>query len=148
MEFLDPLAVDDVGLAPRDVLHMTGVHENNLQATCLEDVVDRDPINTRSLHRHGFDSAGLEPVGQAVQIRGLRLESAYRFRIPIGGNGHVVVRRPAVDSGGIRIDPRQHRRRKPLGLFRFGTLASIAIVFHRMLLHTGIVVEHPGTGCG
>ena len=144
MEFLDPLAVHDISLASRDVLHVTSVDEHHLEASLFEDVVDRDPVHAGGLHRHGVDAAGLKPVDHAIQVRRERLESADRFRISIDRHGHVVVPGPAVDPCGIGLDPLERLRLLCLG--RAGTLASNAVTFHRLLLHARGVVSNRGQG--
>jgi hypothetical protein len=48
VQLLDPLAVQDVGLAPRDVLDVPGVDEHDLEAAILENLEDRDPVQASS----------------------------------------------------------------------------------------------------
>src|SRR6266478_9658968 len=45
MEQLEPLAVADVGLPPRDVVQLAGVDEPDLDAPRLEQLVDGDPVD-------------------------------------------------------------------------------------------------------
>lgn len=68
MELLDPLTVQNVGFAAGNVLDVVRVDEHHLEATFFENLVDRDPVHARGLHRHGLDLTGLKPVRETVQI--------------------------------------------------------------------------------
>ena len=46
MKLLDPLAVEDVGLAAGDVLDMTGVDEEDFKAPCFQDIIAGNPVDT------------------------------------------------------------------------------------------------------
>ena len=107
VQLLQPLAVQDIALAGRDVLHVPRVDEHHGEAAGREDLVQRDPVDPGGFHRHGGDAAGLEPVGEAVEVRGEGRERAHRGRIPVGGDGHVMHLGPAIDAGGIGGDALQ-----------------------------------------
>ena len=70
MEVLQPLAIGDVGLAARHVLDMTGVDQAHPEAAVFQDLKERNPENARGLHRHAFDAALLEPIGQLLEFLG------------------------------------------------------------------------------
>jgi len=129
VQFLQPLAVQDIALAARDVLHVPRVDEHHVEAAGLEELVERNPIDARGFHRDAGDAAGQEPVGEAVQVRGERLERAHRGRVPVGGDGHVMRLGPAIDAGGIRVDALQQTgaRRRLLPL-------TTLCLLHRRLL--------------
>jgi len=44
VELLDPLAVQNIALAPGDILEVPGIHQNDLEAALLENLEDRDPV--------------------------------------------------------------------------------------------------------
>ena len=66
---LQPLAVDHVRLAPRHVAQLPRVRQQHLQAARLEQLVHRDPVHVRALHRHRLDALLLQPVGEPRQLR-------------------------------------------------------------------------------
>ena len=59
----DPLGVLDVGLAPRDLPHVAGVDQRQVEPP-LQQVPDRLPVDAGRLHRGVGDPLGGEPVGQ------------------------------------------------------------------------------------
>ncbi len=83
-QLLQPLAILYVALTARNVLHLTRVHQPNLQATLFEYLIHRDPIDASGLEGHRVDTTGEQPVGHGVQVVGHRTELAYRVfrRIP------------------------------------------------------------------
>ena len=107
MELLDPLAVDDVGLPARDILDVTSVHEHHVDAPCLENLVEGDPVDAGGFHGNGGHAASGEPVGQAMEIGRERLERAHRGRVPVGGDGDIMRVGAAIDAGGIRVQALQ-----------------------------------------
>ena len=98
VELLEPLAVGNVGLATRYAFDVTRVDEQDLEATLLEDLEERDPVDTCRLHGDGLDAADVEPVGEGVKVRGEALELAHRLIVPILGDRDPVARRADVDS--------------------------------------------------
>ena len=103
VQLLDPLAVHDVALPPRDVLHVMRVDEHHLEAPGLEDLVEGDPVHPGRFHRDGGDAAGREPVGAAMEFGRDGRERPHRGRVPVGGDGDVVLGRPAIDPRGVRV---------------------------------------------
>jgi len=101
MEVLQPLAIGDVGFAARHVLDMTGVDQAHPEAAVFQDLKERNPENARGLHRHGFNAALLEPIGQLLKFPGEGTEVADRLRIAIRGNRHIDLRCPDIDSGRV-----------------------------------------------
>ena len=63
-----PRRVGHVGLAARQLVHITGVHEHQLEAGLLEHPPHRTPIVARRFHRHDRDPLDGEPLSQAVQV--------------------------------------------------------------------------------
>src|SRR3990172_9593807 len=90
VQLLDPLAVEDVGLATGHALDVAGVDWEPPHAPLLQDLVERDPVAPRGLHGDGVDSAGLEPVGQRKELVREALELPHRLIVPIFGNGDPV----------------------------------------------------------
>jgi hypothetical protein len=45
VELQQPLALLDVALAPGEILGVPRVHQIDLEATCVEDLVQRNPVD-------------------------------------------------------------------------------------------------------
>jgi hypothetical protein len=103
MQLLEPLAVHDIGLPTGDVLHVTRVDEDYVEAARLEDLVEGDPVDAGGFHGHGGHAARGEPVSEALEIRREGRERAHWGRVPVGGNGDVVRFGAAIDARGIRV---------------------------------------------
>ena len=107
MQFLEPLAVDDIGFPTRDVFHVTRVDEDHVEAPRFQDLVEGNPVDPGGFHRHGGDAARGEPVGQAMEIRRERGERAHRGRVPVRGHGDIMHGGAAIDARGIGIQALQ-----------------------------------------
>src|ERR1700722_3565255 len=68
MQVLEPLAIGYVCLPARNVLHVLCVHQIDLESASFQDLVDRNPVHARRLHRDRMNPALLQPVGQGMQI--------------------------------------------------------------------------------
>src|SRR4051812_32743269 len=64
MELAQPSGIADISLAPRHVLGVTRIDQDNLEPALLENLVRRDPIDPGGFHRNTGHTAGFEPVGQ------------------------------------------------------------------------------------
>ena len=84
MQPLQPLGIADVGLAPGHVLGIAGIDQLHVEATLVEDLVGRDPIDAGRLHHDRLDAACREPVGHPADVVRERAEGAHRFGIMIG----------------------------------------------------------------
>lgn len=102
-ELLQPLAVEHVAFAPRDVLDVAGIDQQDGEAARFEQFVQRDPVHAGRFHGDGVDMAGIEPVGQVVQIGGEAGKFAHRLLVSIRRHGHVVRGAADVDSGCVGV---------------------------------------------
>src|SRR5437773_8474413 len=68
MQILEPLTIQHIGLAARDVTHMLGIDQTNLKPTGLQNLKQGYPIDACRFHRHGIDTALLEPVDEAMKV--------------------------------------------------------------------------------
>ena len=68
VQVTEPFAIGHIALAPRYVLHVARVDEEDGEATRFEDLVDRNPVDARGFHRHAGHAARRERVGQAMEI--------------------------------------------------------------------------------
>lgn len=90
MKLLEPLGVVDVRLPTWNLLHVSGVDQQHLEALRLEDLEHRDPVHARRLHRHGRDPNSLQPIGQSMQILREALKGPHGLGVAIGRHGHHV----------------------------------------------------------
>jgi hypothetical protein len=108
VQLLQPLAVGDIAFAARQILHVAGVDQFDLQAPPLQDLKERDPIDAGGLHDHRVDALFEEPIGQAVQVTGKGAKLAHRGLGAIGREGHPMEIGPDVDAGGVEVDAFQN----------------------------------------
>ena len=141
VEFAQPLTVLDIALAAGDVLDVAGVDEQNLDAACFEDVIDRDPVDAGGLHSDARDATGDEPVGEAFEVGGEGPEGLDGRGVPIGWDGDVVLGRAAVDAGDIDLNAFEYGGRTTR---RAG--GPTVIVLHGSLLHTPWGIRDQGGG--
>src|SRR3954465_13504480 len=62
VQVLNPLAVGYIRLPARNVLHVVCIHQVSFEAAGSQDLVHRDPVNTRGFHRDGSSSTTLKPI--------------------------------------------------------------------------------------
>jgi len=90
MDMLEPLGVVDVRLPAWNLLHVSGVDQQHLEALRLEDLEHRDPVHARRLHRHGRGPDSLQPGGQSMQILSETLKGPHGLGVAIGRDGRHV----------------------------------------------------------
>ncbi|CAE6873121.1 hypothetical protein R69658_08256 [Paraburkholderia aspalathi] len=137
-ELLDPLAIQHVGLAPRDVLDMTRIDQHDRETTRLQQFEHSNPVHAGRFHCDSVDPAGLEPVGHGVEVRRETGKFAHRFIVAIRRYRHKVGRAADVDAGGIGMGNRQCCCP---GLARLKTVAGIAL--GQGLLHHSVAGMAP-----
>ena len=131
----------DIALAAWKILHVPGVHEDDLKAACVEDFEHGDPVDARGFHRDVRHPAGRQPVREPVQIAREGGEHAHRCRVAIGRDSDEVFGRSTVDPRHIGMETFEGSgRRARLG----GRTATMA--FHRRLLSTGDSLWEQGCG--
>jgi len=110
----DPHGILDIGLAPRDRLHVRGVHHKDRDPRGLEEIVQRLPIDPGALHRDVRHLLLQQPVHQRQQfwsrrairpgLASFRYRHVYRDRLLVD----ITPRAPFVE------DLHTHRCRAPL----------------------------------
>ncbi len=98
MQPLDPLCIEDIGLAAWHILGVARIDQYNLEAALLQNLIDRHPVDSRRLHRHGGDPDLLEPLCKSIQIAGEAVESTDGFVIRISGDTDDMKGRADIDS--------------------------------------------------
>ena len=82
-QLLEPLRVVDVGLATRNVLRITRVDQHDFESPGLQDLEQRDPIDTRRLHRNRGDRKPDKPVSKTIQVARKAEERPHWLRIEL-----------------------------------------------------------------
>ena len=77
MKLLQPLCIVNVGLAARDIPDVARIHQQHLEAVCLQDFENGYPVHTRRFHGDGGDTHLRKPLGQTVQIGAEGSESTH-----------------------------------------------------------------------
>ena len=98
-----PLAVLHVGLAPRQVTHLTAVDHQHFQSGSFQHSIEWQPIHARGFHRHRAHLMRQQPVAQRVQLRS---DGAEHFRRP-AGNRHEHLFAADIDKCSVRIQHSQ-----------------------------------------
>jgi hypothetical protein len=101
---LEPLGIADVSLAARNVLGVSGIHQQHFEPALVKDLESRDPVDAGGLHDHRLYPARGEPVGKAVQIASERSEAAHRLGVTARSNRRHMHRRADVDRRRIRVN--------------------------------------------
>ena len=83
MQTLQPFRVTDIGFAPRHVLRVARVDHHHLEASLLQDLEHRDPVNSGRFHDDGFHPTLGEPVRQTMKVIGESPERPHGFLITI-----------------------------------------------------------------
>jgi hypothetical protein len=136
-QLLQPLAVQHVGLAPRDVLDVARVDQQHREAARLEQLKQSNPVHPGGFHRHRIHPAGLEPIGQGVQVDGeagklafsSRVSSMRSSAIPIT-SCRIGVMRSRTGTATLRvmklssIQRQHHLWRQPSNIFELPLLGS------------------------
>jgi hypothetical protein len=100
---LEPLAILDVRLPPRDVLDVAGVHQADLKLPLLQDLVEGDPVHPGGFHGHGGDAARFEPRSQSQQVLGEGPEAPDGLRVAVEGHADVDLGGPEVDACSVWV---------------------------------------------
>ena len=100
VQLAQPCCIAYVGLAARDILGVASIHQNDLEAVLLQNLISRYPVDTRGLHGDAGDPAGFEPVSEIVQIVGKSPEGADWHVISVRVDGGHMHCRADIDGGG------------------------------------------------
>ena len=59
MKLAQPRGIADIGFAPRHILGVPRIDQNDIKAALLQDLVDRDPVDPGGFHRDTGHAASL-----------------------------------------------------------------------------------------
>ena len=112
VQSLDPLHVEDVGLrASAAAGKLPRLHEVDLEALRFKEFEERNPVDPGGFHSDRFHTALLQPRGDLVKIGGIGAELPDWFGVTIGGDADHMHVGMNVDSGRVRVDELERRRR-------------------------------------
>ena len=57
MQLAQPSRIADIGFATWHILGVAGIHEDDLEAMCLQDLEGRYPVDAGRFHGHAGDAA-------------------------------------------------------------------------------------------
>ena len=101
---LDPLGVEHVGLGSSTAVgQLARLDQVDLEATRLEQLKERNPIDPRGFHGYRGDVALGQPVRQGSEVGSIGGKAAYRLGIVTGGHCHIMGFGPDVDTRGVEV---------------------------------------------
>jgi hypothetical protein len=100
---LQPLAVFDIGLAPRNILDVVGIDQADFETFSLQHLIEGDPVNSGRFHDNRFDLASLEPLAEKDQVAGKYPEATHGTCISIFRHCHPMDIGSDVDSGSVEV---------------------------------------------
>jgi hypothetical protein len=106
VEFLQPLAVSELGFAAGHVLGVAGLDQGDGTTPRFQNVEEGDPVHSRACHDHCLDVASLEPVGHGMKVGRKARKPAHGLWRAIRRHGDVGLGTAHVDPGGIEIQRR------------------------------------------
>ncbi len=68
MELAQPRGIANVCLAPRHILGVARINQNDLEPALLKNLVGRNPIDPSGFHCHTGHATCFEPVRQIVEV--------------------------------------------------------------------------------
>src|ERR1700687_4525488 len=110
MQILQPLTVGNIRFAPRHILDMTCVDQEDAESSCLQDLKKWDPINPRRFHRYRLDVAAFQPSCSSTQVFRKGQKTTHRLWISVHRNGDVDFGRAYVHTGSMRVQAVQYWR--------------------------------------
>ena len=107
MQMRQPLAIGNVVLSARHILHMLRIDQADLKSSCFENLIHGNPIHTRGLHCYGTNPALFKLIREDVGIPRERWETSHRLWIAVRSDGDVQLACPHINAGRVRMQYRQ-----------------------------------------
>ena len=112
MQALDPLRVEHVGLgACAATRQLARFHQVDLEALRFQQLEQSNPVDTGGFQSDRLDAALLQPRDDLLKIGGVGAELADWVGVAVGGDADHVHVGMHIDSGRVRVDDMQRRRR-------------------------------------
>src|ERR1700674_3833862 len=110
MQILQPLTVGNIRFAPRHILNMTCVDQEDTESLRAQDLKKWDPINPRRFHRYRLDVAAFQPSCCRTQVFRKGRKTTHRLWISVHRNGDVDFGRAYIHTGSIWVQVVQYWR--------------------------------------
>src|SRR5208283_2114380 len=112
MQALDPLCVQYVRLRARAATRkLPRFDQVDLEALRLKKLEQRDPVDTGGFQSDRLDAALLQPRDDLLKIGGVGAELADWVGVTVGGDADHMHVGMHIDSGRVRVDDMERRRR-------------------------------------
>src|SRR5262249_28675899 len=146
VEFLQPLTVLHVRLAPWHLTRLMGINQLDVTSTLFEHFEQRNPVDPGRLHHHGVNLTLPQPRGHGVEVGGQRPKPLYRLRLPICGHGDPMLGRPTINPSSIKIQLLSLRRSHPTGtpLLLLAPAYTTCCMCHLLVFPPHDVLRHRG----
>lgn len=86
-----------IAFAPGQILGVTGIHQEHLEARLLQDLKNRDPIDARA------NLAWLQPIRHGLQFARRAAEVAHRLVVATRGHGDIMRLMADSNASGIEM---------------------------------------------
>ena len=112
MQPLDPLRIEHVRLgAGAATRKLPRFHQVDLEALRFKELEQRNPVDAGGFQCDRFHAALLQPRGDLLKIGGVGAELPDRVGVAVGGDADHMHVGMDVDSGRVRVDDAEPRRR-------------------------------------
>src|SRR3989304_1693203 len=101
---LYPLTVQHVRLAAREALDRGGADQTALEATRFKRLEQGNPVDAGGPQGPGADAVRAQPVGEGVQVGGVRAEGAYELGVGRTGHADHDLVGTDVHTSGVRVN--------------------------------------------
>ena len=107
MQLLNPLTIEYVGLATRDILNVSRIDQFYFEPTTVKQLEQWDPVNAGRFHGHRGDATLLQPISKLMEVSSEGGKLAHRDFVTAFRYGDHVSLRTDVDAGGVDVDVSQ-----------------------------------------
>ena len=109
---MDPLRVEHVRLGARAATRkLPRFHQVDLEALRFKKLEQRDPVDTGGFQSDRLDAALLQPRDDLLKIGGVGAELPNWVGVTVGGDADHMHVGMHIDSGRVRVDDLERRRR-------------------------------------
>lgn len=137
-QLLQPLTVEHVRFAPRNVFDVAGVHQIHREPARLQQLEQRNPVHSGGLHRHRLHATGGQPVGQPMKVLGKARKPPHRRIIPIRRHRHKMAGGADIDAGGVGMGQFEHALAGSHGLLHYPKWESPPLRERRQRSHPSL----------
>jgi hypothetical protein len=104
MQLLNPLTIEYIGLAARDILNVPRIDQLYFEASTIKQLEERYPVNPGRFHGHCGDATLLQPISQGMEVSSEGAKLTHRYFVTAFGYSDQMPLRTDVDAGGIDVD--------------------------------------------